>query len=142
MEWDVFVLVSSDVAGFPAYGTSCYFLAYSVDQVVVWLVWLVILMIKNGSDTRLTIASDLNCSVLDIVDADKCFHNDNNSKYTCYFALVGVLFVGMTWCHIGPKDAFRTGLIALQHVSCGAELVLVRAITHGYYGALDNGDRE
>jgi hypothetical protein len=48
----------------------------------------------------------------------------------------------MTWCNVGPKDSVLAGFITLQYIPSCAELVLVRAVTHCYCGALNNGTRE
>jgi hypothetical protein len=48
----------------------------------------------------------------------------------------------MTWCNVGPKNSVLAGFFTLQYIPSGAELVLVRAITHCYCGALNNGTRE
>jgi hypothetical protein len=84
-----------------------------MDEVVMGLLWGIVFVFKDCSDSRLTVASEFYCSLLYIMEYDECFRDNHNGKYTALFAPIRVYLIRVSWGHVRAGDSCSFAIAVL-----------------------------
>ena len=128
----MFVLMAIDVSEFPCQATVCKLPADLVNEVMMGLFWSVVNVLKDCDKAGLTVTTNSNGAVDDIVECGNGFCDDNDCKDAAEFAAVRVDIVGVSWGNMCSEDARGLTIPILQDKGRGAKVSFVRAVAQCY----------